>query len=681
MCRSLDIVQSSETLSDSPQPALRNGLFALLTAVLVAIYLSIAFYRISDMPLVDPDEPRYAAAGRTISRPGSSLLVPMFNGEKRINKPPLFYWLVAISDKLCGEASEVSSRLPSIVLGLCMLLGTVYLGSAVYGRTIGLLGGLILSTTPLFMALSRTCVTDMTLSAFMAAALGMLMLGTLRLWPPRPAAWLGAIFLGLAVLTKAHTALSVVLAMCIERAMALPRDARPALLRFIPWIIAAALLCSGLAMYFDAREKKITLDAKHTAAQKSAPDDADDENDAAVNDSAALMNKLDDIFKYASMALILVVVVIVMAMAARAPRGALAEMSWVKGLLLALTMGLWWYLALAKVLGLDEISALIHKEIGQRLAGSMHREPMYYYLYAFAGMSFPWSVGIVLALLAAWPVSAEPESDPFEKRADRFLLAWILGIVLFFSIPGAKLATYILGAMPAFALLTARALQRLAARDATLPKLGIYATAGFTAILACVLLTIAFAGKSLSQHLQDIFAQSPVPMTPAALIVLVLLCGAWIAALRGKSMLCAASLTVSVLVSLAISFPAGMDSLKNRSTRLLSRDIKDKVIDCDRVALLGSEVESLPFYLDRTVPMARRRDVSKNEPYDAVIREEMSRPEKVALCIQRRYFARAIGIKSADFDKLTIEQIVASVPEYASFVATDRSMIVIRNKR
>lgn len=673
-------MQSSETLSETPRESLRNGPFCLLAAGLVAIYLSLAFYRITDLPLLDPDEPRYAAAGRTLSRPGGSLLVPMFNGEIRINKPPLFYWLVALSDTILGQADEISARLPSIVLGLGMLLGTVYLGSTVYGRATGLLGGLVLATTPLFMALARTCITDMTLSTFMAAALGMLMLGMLRIHPPVRSAWLGALFLGLAVLTKAHTALSVVLAMCVERALSLKHSVRPAAAPYIPWLLVAALTFSGLAIHFDGRARKLSVDNKRAAAQKAAVEDADDDT-PAVGSNLQRLETLDEVFKYASLALTLGVVAIVIVMARRADRGALNQMPWKLGFTVALAMGLWWYAALAIVLGPQEISALLSKEVGQRLAGSMHREPMYYYLYSFTGMSFPWSIAIALTLGAAWPRAGEPESAPLEQRADRFLLAWVLGIVFFFSIPGAKLATYILGAMPAFALLTARTLQRLAAGDASLPRLGRQVTAAFAILLAAGLVLFGIAEKSMPESLRDITSKCPLPVLPLCAALAVLLGGTWLAALRGHTRVCAASLSVAVLGMILVTFPAGLPDLNQRSTRDLCREIKQPLSDCARVALLGSELESLPYYLDRTVPMARRRNVSENEPFDAVIREEMSRPEKVALCIQRRYFARAIGVKNAEFEKMTIPEIIRSVPEYAQFVATNRDIIVIRNKR
>ena len=60
------------------------------------------------MPLIDPDEPRYASTARDMVLNGN-WIVPHFNGVPRINKPPLFYWTIAISYKLFG-INEFSAR-------------------------------------------------------------------------------------------------------------------------------------------------------------------------------------------------------------------------------------------------------------------------------------------------------------------------------------------------------------------------------------------------------------------------------------------------------------------------------------------------------------------------------------------------------------------------------------------
>lgn len=51
------------------------------------------------IPLIDPDEPRYAATANDMVR-NNHWIVPHFNGAPRINKPPLFYWTIAIVYKI-----------------------------------------------------------------------------------------------------------------------------------------------------------------------------------------------------------------------------------------------------------------------------------------------------------------------------------------------------------------------------------------------------------------------------------------------------------------------------------------------------------------------------------------------------------------------------------------------------
>ena len=46
---------------------------------------------------------------------GKSWIVPTFNGENRLNKPPLDYWLTAIIYRLTGRIDELTARLPSAI--------------------------------------------------------------------------------------------------------------------------------------------------------------------------------------------------------------------------------------------------------------------------------------------------------------------------------------------------------------------------------------------------------------------------------------------------------------------------------------------------------------------------------------------------------------------------------------
>jgi 4-amino-4-deoxy-L-arabinose transferase-like glycosyltransferase len=448
---------AADALDTHPR-ALPTWFFGVSCAALTAAYLALALVSITELPLLDPDEPRYAGAGRTMAQ-GGSLLVPEFNGEPRINKPPLFYWLVALSDKLAGGATETSSRLPSVAMGLVMLWGTIWLGRKVFGAATGLLAGVVLASTPLFIALSRCCITDMTLSFSMAGTLAWLMLGMNSLAPPKKAKWIATILFGLAVLTKATAALAVLIVVVLERAFALPKGQRPAASRWIPWLLLAAIIFSSAAVQCAAKGKVVN-ESRH--AKVGAPvDDSNADTDAA---SKNIWTTLDSILNKCALAIVCGVVVLLILMAYRAERLSPAlPAGWKWGLLIAISMGLWWYGMLIGVQGWPRFYALLDFELRQRVNGAVHREGMYYYIGMLPLVTLPWSFGFPWALGSAWPASNNLDSSPKEignQRADTFLVAWMIGIVLFFSIPGAKLPTYIMPAMPAVALLIARFLVR-----------------------------------------------------------------------------------------------------------------------------------------------------------------------------------------------------------------------------
>lgn len=653
-------------------------------AALLGLYLAISLFHINTVPLLDPDEPRYAAAGRTMSR-GGSLLVPEFNGNPRINKPPLFYWLVALSDVLGGGASEASSRMPSVVMGLLMLGGTVLAGWRIYGPATGLLAGVMLCTMPLFFALARCCITDMTLSSFMALSLIFLLLAFTRTGPPVLFTWLAALSLGLALLTKATPALAVLAAILFERALSPGMDKRRAL-QIVCLLVAAGVLCSGAALYFNH------LEARHATAahqQQADPDSASE-----FESHAGRFGKLDDGFKLVSLAMAGTAALILAGLAFQSGAGWLQGLPWISGLFVALALGVWWYLALIANFGWPEFKRLLQYETLGRLAGDMHREGMHYYIPTLFLISFPWALGLPGALGAAWQ---EKEKPPVERegQADRFLLAWLLGIVFFFSVPNAKLATYILPALPAAALLISRYVIGLAGSGNLIGTL----TLVLALLSGAAFLIGGFFLSSLPQLFSEFALVLAIPFTLLCAVYGASIIGGWLLILRRRQLAGALTLCAGQAFFIFLVTPAAIPTFfENRSARSLCLQVKDKIADCDRVASVGAEVESLSYYLDRTIAESRRRRVVKrrasttgavlpneppvteDEPFDAVVKEELARPEKVALFVQRRYYARMLGIKNKDFDAMSREQIIASVPAYAKFVEYDKDTVVIRNR-
>src|SRR5882762_1455407 len=65
------------------------------------------------LPLIDRDEPRFAEASREMIQ-RSDYVVPYFNNQLRLDKPPLTYWAQVASYRIFGE-SDFSARFPSVI--------------------------------------------------------------------------------------------------------------------------------------------------------------------------------------------------------------------------------------------------------------------------------------------------------------------------------------------------------------------------------------------------------------------------------------------------------------------------------------------------------------------------------------------------------------------------------------
>ena len=63
------------------------------------------------MPLIDRDEPRFAEASREMIERGD-YIVPHFNNQVRLDKPPLTYWAQTASYFLFGQ-NDFAARFPS----------------------------------------------------------------------------------------------------------------------------------------------------------------------------------------------------------------------------------------------------------------------------------------------------------------------------------------------------------------------------------------------------------------------------------------------------------------------------------------------------------------------------------------------------------------------------------------
>ncbi len=118
---------------------------------------------------MDPDEPVYGQVAHEMATTGD-WLTPRYLGKPWFDKPPMFYWLSALSVKALGP-TETACRLPSAALavGLCLLTGM--LASKLAGRRAHWPAVLAQATCVQHLILARSAVTDMTLAFFLTAAL------------------------------------------------------------------------------------------------------------------------------------------------------------------------------------------------------------------------------------------------------------------------------------------------------------------------------------------------------------------------------------------------------------------------------------------------------------------------------------------------------------------------------
>lgn len=188
----------------------KSELFCLvLLALACLIFL---FYGIGLYPLLDVDETRYAVMARDLlsSFDWNSL---MLNSSPFLEKPPLYFWIVASSIKLFGEFSSFAVRFPIALLASFLVFFTYYVGKRLISRKFGLISALVLISSIFFLILSHVAIIDMVLTVFMTSAVYCGLLthfceekNKKYYW------WYFYLFIGLGFLSKGILALAIPLA-------------------------------------------------------------------------------------------------------------------------------------------------------------------------------------------------------------------------------------------------------------------------------------------------------------------------------------------------------------------------------------------------------------------------------------------------------------------------------------
>lgn len=117
-----------------------------------------------------PDEPYFAEGAREMVVDGE-WAVPHVNGVVTTDKPPLFFWLIAVFSLPFGKVYSLTARLPSVLAALGTLWLVMRLGRRTGDPRTAVLAGFVLATSFMFWEKARWTQIDSTLCFLIWAAL------------------------------------------------------------------------------------------------------------------------------------------------------------------------------------------------------------------------------------------------------------------------------------------------------------------------------------------------------------------------------------------------------------------------------------------------------------------------------------------------------------------------------
>jgi 4-amino-4-deoxy-L-arabinose transferase-like glycosyltransferase len=120
------------------------------------------------LPLIDRDEPRFAEASREMIERGN-YIVPYFNNQLRLDKPPLTYWAQVASYHIFGE-NDFAARFPSAIAAAITAVLILVWGRRMGGEKLGWWAAIIFTLSLQTFVHAKAAVADMWLVLFVTVA-------------------------------------------------------------------------------------------------------------------------------------------------------------------------------------------------------------------------------------------------------------------------------------------------------------------------------------------------------------------------------------------------------------------------------------------------------------------------------------------------------------------------------
>jgi 4-amino-4-deoxy-L-arabinose transferase-like glycosyltransferase len=147
----------------------RLGAVDPIAAFALGISAAYFFVGLGSFGLLDNNEGLYALIARCMAA-GGDWIIPQLNGLPYLEKPPLFYYLLALAFSCFGEA-EWAARLVSGAAAMGCLLTILWFGRRVAGSRAAGYATLVLGSSLGFIIMARQAMPEMLLTALLSAAL------------------------------------------------------------------------------------------------------------------------------------------------------------------------------------------------------------------------------------------------------------------------------------------------------------------------------------------------------------------------------------------------------------------------------------------------------------------------------------------------------------------------------
>ena len=219
---------------EPPRAAGRRGGSRATLIVLIASAAALFAAGMHTLSLPSLDDALYARWGVEMARSGGSFTVTRM-GEPEFAKPPMQFWLLAVSFGLLGE-NDAAARLPALLMACATLLLVFRLGRRLFDERTGLTAAALLVLTPYFVENARGSMLDLPLAFWVCVAMTLFVEGRRRPWLHLAV----ALPLAAGILTRSVLGL---LPVAITAALCLHPHWRPR--RMLPLVLGAVI---GLAL-------------------------------------------------------------------------------------------------------------------------------------------------------------------------------------------------------------------------------------------------------------------------------------------------------------------------------------------------------------------------------------------------------------------------------------------------